>query len=210
MPKKPVKKAVKKKAATTKAKTKKAGAVPKPKLTTDGMKAPDADYLNRLLNRLESLSTTASSAAGDISNAIDLAYEQKGVDKKALSILRMLRGLPTAKVQVTVPHLLMYIDMDKKLQKNLTDQAKMEFERDKDQTDLEDKINGDGLPKGSRPQRKKTDKTPSAAAHRAEASAAANQQSGKTTTLTVVPKPQQMPKADDDTMDDHDDIPASA
>lgn len=133
--KKAAKKAAKKSAAPKKPRVAKKSAapetdkLPEPKLEQASYKAPNKEYLQRFVKRLDSLNKTAASAAGDISTAIDAAHEQKGLDKAALSMVRRLNSMPINKLQVTLPHLLLYIEhLD--LEKKASTQGQLSLEED--------------------------------------------------------------------------------
>jgi hypothetical protein len=62
------------------------------------------------VRRLKSAAKVASEKAGEMGEMIAKAVETKHFDRKALSIARGLEGMSDNKLQVTLPHLLMYID----------------------------------------------------------------------------------------------------
>jgi hypothetical protein len=63
-----------------------------------------------LVRRLKSASKVAQEKAGEMGEMIAKACETKHFDRKALSIVRGLESMSDNKLQVTLPHLLMYID----------------------------------------------------------------------------------------------------
>ena len=146
MAKKAVKKTARKKSAPGKSQKPKADAArrkaaPKPPATAvnAAYKVPGKEYFNQLVKRLDSLGDNASSAAGLIADAIDLAHEQKGLDKKALAIFRGLNRLPIARLQTTLPHLMLYIEYGN-LEKKAASQGQLAVTHDPDQKDIEDAI----------------------------------------------------------------------
>lgn len=81
-----------------------------PKLGSDQFKCPaEADVVS-LVRRLKSASKVAQEKAGEMGEMIAKACETKHFDRKALSIVRGLESMSDNKLQVTLPHLLMYID----------------------------------------------------------------------------------------------------
>lgn len=81
-----------------------------PKLGSDQFKCPaEADVVS-LVRRLKSAGKVAQEKAGEMGEMIAKACETKHFDRKALSIVRGLEQMSDNKLQVTLPHLLMYID----------------------------------------------------------------------------------------------------
>jgi hypothetical protein len=62
------------------------------------------------VRRLKSAAKVAQEKAGEMGEMIAKACETKHFDRKALSIVRGLEGMSDNKLQVTLPHLMMYID----------------------------------------------------------------------------------------------------
>lgn len=111
--------------------------LPEPSLEQASYKAPNKQYLQKFVKRLDSLNKTAASAAGDISTAIDAAHEQKGLDKAALSMVRRLNSMPVNKLQVTLPHLLLYIE-HLELEKKASTQGQLSLDENEDEDDADD------------------------------------------------------------------------
>lgn len=62
------------------------------------------------MRRLKSAAKVAQEKAGEMGEMIAKACETKHFDRKALSMVRGLDAMSDNKLQVTLPHLLMYID----------------------------------------------------------------------------------------------------
>ena len=81
-----------------------------PKLGSAQCKCPGEEEVVTLVRRLKSISKAASEKAGEVGEMIAKAVETKHFDRKALSIVRGLEQMSDNKLQVTLPHLMMYID----------------------------------------------------------------------------------------------------
>jgi hypothetical protein len=145
------------KKAGAKASSKKEAAAPKraaaPKLGSDEFKCPDEGDVVALVRRLKSAGKVAQEKAGEMGEMVAKAVETKHFDRKALSMVRGLEAMSDNKLQVTLPHLMMYIDAlglpersarqgqliaDEKIAAKSGKGGKSEM--DEDQTDIEDAI----------------------------------------------------------------------
>jgi hypothetical protein len=62
------------------------------------------------VRRLKAAQKVAQEKAGEMGEMVAKAVEAKHFDRKALSIVRGLESMSDNKLQVTLPHLMMYID----------------------------------------------------------------------------------------------------
>jgi hypothetical protein len=79
------------------------------KLGTD-FKCPGEAEVVALVRRLKSAGKVAQEKAGEMGEMIAKAVETKHFDRTALAMVRKLEAMSDNKLQVTLPHFLMYID----------------------------------------------------------------------------------------------------
>ena len=124
-----------------------------PKLSSTQFKCPGEQDVVNLVRRLKAQGKVAQEASGTMGEMVAKAVETKHFDRKALSMVRTLEAMSDNKLQVTLPHLMMYIDA-LKLSERAESQGQLMPDRNPaanddnaddgdDQMDLEDAIDAD-------------------------------------------------------------------
>jgi len=109
-----------------------------PKLSSHQFKCPGEQEVVNLVRRLKAQAKVAQETSGVMGEMVAKAVETKHFDRKALSIVRSLESMSDNKLQVTLPHLMMYIDALK-----LNDRAQAQGQLIPDRTAANDD-DGDG------------------------------------------------------------------